>query len=304
MSKEMNTNEAIREKVGRRYARIVEDSSRSCCGDNRSESTESEQNCCDDTISRGTLGRGEESRKLGYSEEEMQSVPAGSNLGLGCGNPGAIAAIKPGEIVLDLGSGAGFDCFLAARQLGDTGRVIGVDMTPEMLRKARENAAKQEFSNVEFRLGEIECLPAGDATVDVIMSNCVINLSPEKEKVFGESFRVLKPGGRIAISDIVSNGPLPEAIRQDPEKYCGCIAGAATLDEVKTKLATAGFTDINIELNEASKRFIKDWLPESGVENYVVSANIQAVKSINKNNLQEGTRKMDEKTKKQSGACC
>ena len=274
MSEEMNTNEAIREKVGRLYAQIAEGSSRTCC-----DEAEPEQNCCEDTISRGSLGYGENSGRLGYSVQEMQSVPEESNLGLGCGNPNAIASLKPGETVLDLGSGAGFDCFLASREVGATGLVIGVDMTPEMLRKARANADKDGFANVEFRLGEIEHLPAGDETVDVIISNCVINLSPEKEKVYQEACRVLKPGGRLAVSDIVSNSPLPEAIRRNPENYCGCIAGAATMEEIRSMLADAGFTDIKIEPKENSKKFIKDWLPDTGVENYVVSADIRAVKT-------------------------
>ncbi len=279
MTEKKNANEAIREKVGRRYAQIAEDSSQSCCGGSASYATaESAQGCCDDAISRGTLGRGEASRKLGYSEEEVQAVPTGSNLGLGCGNPGAIAALKPGETVLDLGCGAGFDCFLAARQVGEAGLVIGVDMTPEMLTQARANAVKYNYSNVEFRLGEIESLPVADNLVDVIISNCVINLSPEKDKVFQESWRVLKPGGRLAVSDVVARAPLPEVIRRDPEKYCGCIAGAATVEDVNNMLAAAGFGEIEIELKEESKKFIKDWLPESGAENFVVSANITAMK--------------------------
>ncbi len=291
---ETEKHQAIRARVGRRYAAIVQESGQSCCGDTDSPGEGPGGNCCateagstdagasscsgEDSLSRGSLGRGEASRHLGYSDEELQAVPAGSNLGLGCGNPGAIAALAPGETVLDLGSGAGFDCFLAARQVGAAGLVIGVDMTPEMLTKARDNASRHGYANVEFRLGEIEQLPAGDASVDVIISNCVINLSPEKQKVFNESYRVLRPGGRVAVSDIVSRAPLPAAIRRDPEKYCGCIAGAATIDEVKTMLADAGFVDIRIELNEASKRFIKDWLPESGAENYVISASIMASK--------------------------
>ncbi len=279
MTEEMNTHEAIRETVGRRYAQIVEDSNVGCCGgDTPALSTETPKECCDDAISRGSLGRGEKSREFGYSEEEMQSVPAGSNLGLGCGNPNAIASLKAGETVLDLGSGAGFDCFLASREVGEAGLVIGVDMTPEMLTKARSNAAKNNYSNVEFRLGEIENLPVADNLVDVIISNCVINLSPEKEKVFRESFRVLKPGGRLAVSDVVARAPLPEVIRRDPEKYCGCIGGAATLEEMQSMLANAGFNEIEIELKEGSKRFIKDWLPESGAEKFVVSANITATK--------------------------
>jgi SAM-dependent methyltransferase len=199
-------------------------------------------------------------------------------MGLGCGNPQAIASLKPGEIVLDLGSGGGFDCFLAARAVGDTGRVIGVDMTPEMVSKARENAAKAGFKNVEFRLGEIEHLPAADNSVDVIISNCVINLSPEKHKVFDDAFRVLKPGGRLAVSDVVATAELPYEVKNDLALHAGCIAGASLIDEVDAMLRKSGFSDIRIEPKDESREFIRTWAPGRNVEDYVGSATIEARK--------------------------
>ncbi len=218
------------------------------------------------------------SRGIGYSESEVSAVPEGANLGLGCGNPQAIAALKPGETVLDLGSGAGFDCFLAARQVGDSGHVIGVDMTPDMVSKARANAAKGGYTNTEFRLGEIEHLPVADATVDVIISNCVINLSPDKSQVFRDAFRVLKPGGRLAISDIVATAELPEEARRDLALYTGCMAGASLIGELEAMLCAAGFMQVNITPKDASRAFIRDWAPGRKIEEFVVSANIEAIK--------------------------
>jgi ubiquinone/menaquinone biosynthesis C-methylase UbiE len=208
----------------------------------------------------------------------VATVPDGANMGLGCGNPQAIAALKPGETVLDLGSGGGFDCFLAARQIGDHGRVIGVDMTPAMISKARENADQGGYHNVEFRLGEIENLPLADQSVDVIISNCVINLSPDKERVFRETFRVLRPGGRLAISDVVATTSLPETVRHDVTLYTGCMAGASLIDEIESMLASAGFMDIRLKPKDESRSFIRDWAPGSQIEDYVVSATIEAVK--------------------------
>ncbi|MFN2367520.1 MAG: arsenite methyltransferase [Desulfurivibrionaceae bacterium] len=220
-------------------------------------------------------------RGLGYSQDDVTGIPEGANLGLGCGNPQAIAALVPGETVLDLGSGGGFDCFLAARAVGETGRVIGVDMTPEMLAKARENARKDDFKNIDFRLGELENLPVADNIVDVIISNCVINLSPDKERVFHETFRVLKPGGRLAVSDVVRTAELPEAVANDPAMYSGCIAGASSITELEEMLAAAGFKEIKIRPKDESRAFIRDWAPGRKVEDYVVSATIEAVKPRN-----------------------
>jgi ubiquinone/menaquinone biosynthesis C-methylase UbiE len=194
---------------------------------------------------------------------ELSQIPEGANLGLGCGNPQGIAALSPGETVLDLGSGGGIDCFLAAQQVGDSGWVIGVDMTPQMLARARANAAKSGVRNVEFRLGEIEHLPVSDASVDVILSNCVVNLSPDKPAVFREAFRVLKPGGRLAISDMVAKGPLPAEVRADLDSYTGCIGGAAEISELKEMLSQAGFVDVRIT-------------PKAASRDLVVSANIEA----------------------------
>lgn len=218
------------------------------------------------------------STRLGYSREDCASVPEGADMGLGCGNPRAIAGLKPGEIVLDLGSGGGFDAFLASREIGVEGRVIGVDMTPAMVSKARANAERGQFVNVEFRLGEIEHLPVADASVDVIISNCVINLSPDKRQVFSEAYRVLKPGGRLAISDVVAAGELPAELRDDPGLHAACVAGASSVREIEDMLVSVGFTQVAIQPQDASRDFIKDWVPGSGVEDYVLSASIEAVK--------------------------
>lgn len=228
--------------------------------------------CC------GTRPAAIAAERLGYRLEQLATVPAGANLGLGCGTPLAIATLKPGERVLDLGSGAGLDCFLAAREVGETGRVIGVDMTPEMVARARANATAGGYGQVEFRLGEIEALPVADASVDVIVSNCVINLSPDKARVFREAWRVLRPGGRLAVSDVVASPALPEAMRDDPGLVSCCIGGASTVDELEALLRAAGFTDIRIAPKDESRAFIREWAPGLGVEDYVVSATIEAVK--------------------------
>jgi len=259
-------HDRLRQAVRERYGQVAESDDRGCgCGPT---------SCCDaPAVSLEGL-----SQAMGYSAAEVLAVPQGANLGLGCGNPQAIAALKAGETVLDLGSGAGFDAFLAARQVGDTGRVIGVDMTPAMVSKARANAHAGGYRNAEFRLGEIEHLPVADGTIDVIISNCVINLSPDKPRVFAEAWRVLKPGGRLAISDVVATAELPEAIRSDLALYTGCMAGASSLPDLESMLAASGFTRIRITPKDASRSFIRDWAPGTDVADYVVSANIEAIK--------------------------
>lgn len=259
--------EDIKGEVRDAYGRVVE-------ANNQNKSCGNGHSCC------GVSAKPDPnySKELGYTEEELNSVPEGTNMGLGCGNPQAIASLKQGEVVLDLGSGGGFDAFLASRKVGERGKVYGVDMTPEMLRTARATASKGEYRNVEFLLGEIEHLPLPDKTVDVIISNCVINLSTNKEQVFKESYRVLKEGGRLAISDMVANKPLPIEMVNNKELYCNCISGAIPIDELKQILTKSGFTDIVIETQEASRLFIKEWVPGSDAENYVISAKIQATK--------------------------
>ena len=251
--------EQIKELVRSRYAAVAEGAT-GCRGPDKS----AEEASC----------------RMGYSEAELASVPEGANLGLGCGNPQAIAALKPGEVVVDLGSGAGFDCFLAAQQVGPQGRVIGVDMTQEMLKKARDNAARAGIANVEFRLGEIEHLPIADNSADVVISNCVINLAPDKAKVYREAFRELKPGGRIAVADVINIAPLPAALANDAPLLCGCVAGAASAEQIEHWLAAAGFADIRITLKPESRELVKSWAPARIIEDYVVSATIAARKPI------------------------
>jgi arsenite methyltransferase len=223
-------------------------------------------------------GLDDKARQMGYSDAELAAIPEGANLGLGCGNPQAIAALRPGEIVIDLGSGAGFDCFLAARQVGPDGTVIGVDMTHEMLAKARDNAARIGAVNVEFRLGELEHLPVADNTADVILSNCVINLVPDKPQVFREAFRVLKSGGRLAISDVVNIAALSEDLKSDTALICGCVAGAAPAAQIEAWLAAAGFNQIQVTIKPESRELIASWAPGRGVEDHVASAAIEARK--------------------------
>jgi SAM-dependent methyltransferase len=218
------------------------------------------------------------STRLGYSKADLEQVPEGADMGLGCGNPQVIAALKVGDVVVDLGSGGGFDCFLAALEVGPSGHVIGIDMTPDMVSKARSNAANGEYQNVEFRLGEIEHLPVADETADVIISNCVINLSPNKAQVFKDAFRVLKHGGRLAISDVVAAIQLPQEMRGDAALVAGCMGNASLIDDLEQMMADTGFEAIRIRPQDQSKEFIKDWAPGRNVTDYVVSASIEALK--------------------------
>jgi SAM-dependent methyltransferase len=265
----MSDSKEIREAVKDNYAKVAsENSTFTGCG------------CGPDDCCEPTRDHDEVSATMGYSAEELAAVPDGANLGLGCGNPQAIASIKEGETVLDLGSGAGFDAFLASRQVGKSGEVIGVDMTPEMISKARKNARTAGITNTQFKLGQIENLPLADNEVDVIISNCVINLSPEKQKVFNEAYRVLKPGGRIAVSDVVATADMPQSYMEDLKLHSACISGASTITALEQMLNNAGFRDIRIEPKDESKEFIRDWVPERSVADYVVSASIQAVKQV------------------------
>jgi SAM-dependent methyltransferase len=226
----------IHTEVRKKYAEIAKTGS-SCCG----------PSCCGEEEPARDSGRATTlSQAMGYSGEDLEGVPEGANLGLGCGNPVALASLKKGQTVLDLGSGAGFDSFLAANQVGENGKIIGVDMTAEMIDRAQHNAEKGGYENVEFRLGKIEHLPLADQTVDVVLSNCVINLSPDKEQVFQEAFRTLKPGGRLMVSDIVLLRPLPGFIKTCMEAYVACLAGAATREDYLEAIQAAGFSDIEI----------------------------------------------------------
>jgi SAM-dependent methyltransferase len=258
-------HDTIRSKVRAHYASIAEQNSSGC-------------SCAPSSCCSGDANKSQYAAKLGYSKEELSAAPDGANLNLGCGNPLAIASIQKGETVLDLGSGAGFDCFLAARQLAGSGQVIGVDMTPEMVSKARRNAARSGYENVDFRLGEIEAMPVADAAVDLIISNCVINLSPNKPKVFKEAFRVLRKGGRLAISDVVASHPLPEAWKNDSERLAACIAGAETKANIEAWLKAAGFTDIRIVAKSSLKEIIDTWDETKTLGDVVVSAIIEARK--------------------------
>ena len=267
MTMTSDSKTALRDEVRAHYGEVARTAS-SCCS----------PGCC--APSTGTTveaAASDAALRLGYQAEDLAGVPEGANLGLGCGNPRAIAGLRVGETVLDLGSGAGFDCFLAARQVGPSGRVIGVDMTAEMLGRARQNARKTTLSNVEFRLGEIEHLPVADQSVDVIISNCVINLSPDKPAVFREAFRVLRPGGRLAISDVVAHAPLPQEVRRDLALYTGCIAGAATAAEIADWLRQAGFVDVQVNMNQAASDAMAAMTPgELELAKLGGSANIQA----------------------------
>ncbi len=284
---EENREERIRGAVRENYAEVarrgaskhIRASTASCCGEPASAEAGP------DPSGIGSAGGlvdpsvlDDAARRLGYGEEELKAVPEGANMGLGCGNPTAIASLKAGETVLDLGSGGGFDCFLAAHQVGPEGHVIGVDMTTEMISKARENARKGDFANVEFRLGEIEHLPVADGSTDVIITNCVINLSPDKPAVYRDAFRALKPGGRIAVSDVVATVELPEEVRNDMKMTVACIGGADTITNLESILQEVGFENIRVIPKDESREFIREWEPGRGLEDYIVSANIEAVK--------------------------
>lgn len=278
MTDQTNEDHTVRKTVRDNYAKIAEVGGNSgCCGP-----TSESSGCCGPSDDVEIPSAEAMSAFFGYSDDEMAAVPDGANLGLGCGNPQAIAEMQAGEVVVDLGSGAGFDAFLAAGKIGETGRVIGIDMTHEMLSKARANAEKGGYTNTEFRLGEIEYMPIANDTADVIISNCVINLSPNKAQVLKESFRILKPGGRLAISDVVATAPFPEDFADDDHLLSGCVTGASLVDDLHGWMADAGFLDILIDLKEESRAGIADWAPGRGVENYVVSAIITAKKPAEK----------------------
>ena len=301
MKTSVERSDKVREYVRTRYGAIAEQSGAdcgcapTCCTSGRARSdalTEgnhanepnagaSAVSCCDGA-DRDQISYGE---KLGYSAEQLATAPAGADLGLGCGNPLAIASIRPGEVVLDLGSGAGFDCFLAARQLAGTGKVIGVDMTPAMVSIARSllagRADRPEYRNIEFRLGEIEALPVADATVDLIISNCVINLSPEKERVMREAFRVLKPGGRLALADVVATQPLPATLQKKLSVIGACVGGATHVGELRRMLTDVGFERVQIAVRESSRAMINQWTEDENAGEFVVSGLITAFKPMN-----------------------
>jgi len=256
-----NRNEEVRQFIRARYAGVAKGAQPSCCGGGCS---------CG--------GPQETASLLGYDEGDLSDAPPASNMGLGCGNPIAIAALQEGESVLDLGSGGGFDCFLARRQVGEAGQVIGVDMTPDMVALARKNAAEMGYANVDFRLGEIEHLPVADGSVDAVISNCVINLSPDKAQVFSEMFRVLRPGGRISTSDVVAIAEIPQALRDDFGMIASCIGGAEHVDIIKAMLLDAGFGDIRMYPKDNSAEIVNSWLPEGGLDGYIASYVMEAVK--------------------------
>ena len=260
----MKDKEEVREYIRKNYSEIV--GSDGCCS----------SSCCGSD----SIDVNEQSHKMGYTEDDLANVPPEANMGLGCGNPTAIAELKEGETVLDLGSGGGFDCFLARREVGEIGYVIGVDMTPDMIKKARENARESGFENVEFRLGEIEHIPAADESVDVIISNCVINLSLDKEQVFRDAYRVLKPGGRLKVSDVVSTKPLPREIMEDLKMIAGCIGGAEYVEDIKEMLKRVGFKDIKLTPKGNSEEIVKPWAPGKNIEEYVASYIIEGTKNL------------------------
>ena len=254
----------IKEKIRKAYGNIAEVSGKSGCGCGCG--------CSSDAGSKGS------NEVLGYSKEELSSLPEGADMGLGCGNPTAIASLKKGETVLDLGSGGGIDCFLAAEKVGESGQIIGVDMTAQMIDKARANAEKSPFDNVEFRLGEIEHIPVADSSVDVVISNCVINLVPDKSKVFSEIYRVLKPGGRILISDIATTGDLPQELLENVSAWAGCVSGAIRVDLYTDMLKDAGFN--NVEIVDSTKAVPEYWLESPDVATFIKDSGITNEKAV------------------------
>ena len=269
-------SETIKAEVRRRYGSIAEGQT------NLTTSSRLEGGCCDAQAPSPGSGRccssDEQALTLGYTAEDVAAVPEGANLGLGCGNPVALASLRLGQTVLDLGAGAGFDAFLAARAVGPGGRVIGVDMTAEMVTKARANASKGGYSHVEFRLGEIEALPVADQTVDVVISNCVINLCPDKRPVYREAFRALRPGGRLAVSDVVAREELSGEVKRDLALHSGCLAGATLYSELQIILEEAGFKDISIKPKGNTNQVISSWDAKRGFESKVFAAEVTATK--------------------------
>ncbi|MGI5849892.1 MAG: arsenite methyltransferase [Christensenellales bacterium] len=262
----MNNKEDVRDTIRKNYTNTAKKSSDGgCC----------KGGCC---CSGTQTDIKDLSVKIGYLDDDLENMPPQANMGLGCGNPIAMASLKEGETVLDLGCGGGFDCFLASRKVGESGYVIGVDMTPDMISLARKNAEKGGFTRVEFRLGEIEHLPVADETVDVVISNCAINLSLDKYQVFRETFRVLKPGGRISISDVIATEKLPEKIKHDLKLISSCIGGAEYIEDLITILCNAGYSNIRLTPKDNSKEIIKSWGLGENIEDYVASYTIQAIK--------------------------
>ncbi len=279
--------EEFRDAVRQRYAQIAKsqtattakNQAASCCSPSGAIAGEMPTaSCCGGP----EVSAEQISTVMGYSKEDIASIIEGANMGLGCGNPVALASLKPGETVVDLGSGGGFDCFLAAKQVGENGRVIGVDMTPEMIGKARKNAKKMSTRNVEFRLGEIEHLPVADNRADLIMSNCVINLSPDKRQVYREAYRILKPGGRLSISDVLATAELPAKFRKNLALVAACVGGAVTFEETKKMLISVGFQNIKITAHDKSQDLTSAWEPSKNDNalDYVVSAYIEAIKPV------------------------
>jgi SAM-dependent methyltransferase len=262
----------IRAYIRKNYSKVTlsKDKGTGCCGTN---------GCCCGESNLGLIDLKETCKRLGYDVEELSNIPEGANMGLGCGNPIAIASLEKGQTVLDLGSGGGIDCFFALSKVGKSGHVIGVDMTPEMIELSRKNAAEEGCENLEFRLGEIEHLPVADNSVDVIISNCVINLSLNKKQVFSEAYRVLRPGGRIAISDVAATEELPEEIKKDLSAIAGCIAGAEHVDNIRKILKEVGFENIRLTVKENSREILNSWVPGKNLDKYVASFYIEAKKN-------------------------